>query len=1576
MQNKTEQTYDEKLGIIQDFSSHVLVPLKEAQARLQARIKSIQPDNPEALQEDTSDLTLEQEKAEVLDKLRKAKTLAEEHAHLAPIFYASLKTLTNNGDALITPSHFSSGSTYTKSVRNTLKNMQTKATEAPPIVSAVAVTAKPEEAMKRFLEQQEVFIAKIRELQLYLTAFSHPVDDQTPPKEQETQAVIEDYLETCKATIEAHETLGFTSLLKDKDKPETERMNAFVEACTKNEFEQYNAHQQRLSALQSKIKPLPLAKQVHECAKEPPKNLRSTPRLLAAARTQEPRLNAVLEPVQERARQTYLQTRTIRHFQQWPLHSKDARKMDRKTAVLRSLLLLNFHNPTVALKPDGKTPKDEVTDLPTYLQTVLLEAYPETFTLAEDGRLAAIPTVEHSSLITEALGLDRAHPLWPERFDKSKLNELIEEDPDNPLWVVLKSMMPVTANQPRHLSFAEKIQTYEQVTQLIEDKKLGYSRKTNIGIHVTDAAIRLMRANTGKKLAEKEEDHNQATHAIQEHFDAMQSRVAKWEGKKHREKHGRLTISQQNRAVSTECARLQEKLKNPKKPFAELKDLEVKDTDNYGVVPQVVRGPSPRPQTPSPPPGKPKRSRKLEIELATGDEIHQKVVQPILHALDKHLLKNTDKQAILDALWNARQIVAAHPEHAYLVREVLQESMLGGGLRQTISIFQDEFYKKQLEVDLQAISHLTQETANDYLASSRQPWLEAHQKLNPKDSTQFASNVSELLLKEMRFVSEVAQVRVLLPILSKHLKKADQDILENYMKLADQLVKTYQALHLDVLFEHVDPLLSQEEMAQKLAKAYSSPEFQTYMRCMEELSKQHPNMTRILEKVKPLNAQILGSLLIKAPQRPGFIMTGLKEVKKCYAKPPRDNNAADAMFGKTMTALSQMGFGFNGQQEAQAILDKEHKGLTDTEHLLRETIMLNLGQWSRFEGDEREYRIDGYLRGILPVAYPKTFQRDEFGNIEVIGQNAAEIYKALTGETLDGAGQKYTIKVPLGSGNLDPDALKSLSQAEPDNPLWATLLIMQKMSGTPLSLKTKLQAYGESITFINIGRLGKKEKTEMAIALAKGAMSDIEKEIRRCALAQPPEELADVGEISAEAASLLKQIDDLPVQSQEKEAAKLYCEEIIRQIPKPASVRLEEEQNVARRRQGSIEQQNIERAREAARAQRDSRRITPPPLLTQRHLAEVFMPYLNNERAGRRVFFDRLPERHLALAQTALGVANEHDMWNPANFNIEALNQLITESEGDLKLHWHILKAIHTVHDQHTAVEEKVQAYQDLFQSVPDEHFELVHQLSKDVLEHAVIEGRVNSPFVIKYLKHIQEMKITTPGLLWSPAEPRYSKQNIDTLYLQMIQNIKEIENLTEDMKCRIIIDLVQANQFEAEYAKEVITFYPSLIHSAASSKQYETATMLIDQAIANIDLSEPEYNNYHRKLTEFILQPSSDNVHGIIPQDIPLENKIELYQHIVDKILTDEHLDTTDKSTLALELLKRVEKTVTQQSRNPRILKMVEKIEAQVEAHTTAGSEQSAVREFQRLKAQYQADIAKDIPAPPPPRQTDTPSL
>ncbi|MDR3442614.1 MAG: hypothetical protein P4L65_06310 [Legionella sp.] len=163
------------------------------------------------------------------------------------------------------------------------------------------------------------------------------------------------------------------------------------------------------------------------------------------------------------------------------LFAEDLKPEEKKVIALRKILSINMNTP-LAVKGDS-----EVKDFDSYLQTVLLNAYPNLFKLDPHKNEFSISAGDKYTEIHKALGIDMRGKdkitLDPVKFDAQSLDMLYKSD-ENPLWIALKSTKPVDAQ----FTAVEKIKSYEEIALEFQNKKIGDTQKSEGAYQVAKAA--------------------------------------------------------------------------------------------------------------------------------------------------------------------------------------------------------------------------------------------------------------------------------------------------------------------------------------------------------------------------------------------------------------------------------------------------------------------------------------------------------------------------------------------------------------------------------------------------------------------------------------------------------------------------------------------------------------------------------------------------------------------------------------------------------------------------------------------------------------------------------------------------------------------------------------------------------------------------------------------------------------------------------------------------------------------------------------------------------------------------------
>ena len=160
---------------------------------------------------------------------------------------------------------------------------------------------------------------------------------------------------------------------------------------------------------------------------------------------------------------------------------KETENRNRKAHALRNILAM--HSPSKDssiwesdLKPSEREIKNDVSGR--YLKRLLAKAYPELFSMADDetGIFTVLSTHANADIIRRALGLPTNTTLNPARFNTTDLKSLFEQqshpEKKEPLWAVLKSIIPATA-----ATLHQQIQADIDVAYAFSYKLIGEKQK-------------------------------------------------------------------------------------------------------------------------------------------------------------------------------------------------------------------------------------------------------------------------------------------------------------------------------------------------------------------------------------------------------------------------------------------------------------------------------------------------------------------------------------------------------------------------------------------------------------------------------------------------------------------------------------------------------------------------------------------------------------------------------------------------------------------------------------------------------------------------------------------------------------------------------------------------------------------------------------------------------------------------------------------------------------------------------------------------------------------------------------------
>lgn len=165
---------------------------------------------------------------------------------------------------------------------------------------------------------------------------------------------------------------------------------------------------------------------------------------------------------------------------------------ERQAFALRKILELNLNTPLQnnSTHPEGKY-------LDPYLKTMLAQSYSDVFSLDRRGELVVNISVGHAKYgaIYEAFGLDTRAPAATFKLDPAKFNaetfDRLYKGADrlsgdaNPLWLVLKSTMPISET----FTAEQKIQTYQELAAAAVAGQLGGTDKYIVALNLQKAAF-------------------------------------------------------------------------------------------------------------------------------------------------------------------------------------------------------------------------------------------------------------------------------------------------------------------------------------------------------------------------------------------------------------------------------------------------------------------------------------------------------------------------------------------------------------------------------------------------------------------------------------------------------------------------------------------------------------------------------------------------------------------------------------------------------------------------------------------------------------------------------------------------------------------------------------------------------------------------------------------------------------------------------------------------------------------------------------------------------------------------------
>ncbi len=414
----------------------------------------------------------------------------------------------------------------------------------------------PRTPIQYFIAKQDEFIQEMYAVDEALSTTTTETEEQRAIL-QEYQWALQDlfgHYEAFKANADASSQRSIASFYETKEEASLSTTSIAPAPLPEPSFMNYIEAQRELSTLEPRMKQIKLSKKTLQRLEAPQKNIRHTPDLLSAIQKAEPASNptrkdqfkATKVKTHREAKAVYLQVRTLRHFKQWDGKTSNAKQVDKQQAILRSLLQLNMGSVAELQKSNGRGPRDEVADFDTYLKTVLVDGYPEIFTLDAVGQLTvkldegqdwnahlggqfqgkniSAKDIEFAlGLHEDEDGLSSTHSS-PPLTQKMALNKLIDSDPENPLWAILKSMTPVSQSpmvNSKQLSLSEKVASYRDMMKRIEKGELGEFDKENRGLKAAKAII--------KEIQYQRTHSTVLTPDIKEALKEMRPIIVRWE---------------------------------------------------------------------------------------------------------------------------------------------------------------------------------------------------------------------------------------------------------------------------------------------------------------------------------------------------------------------------------------------------------------------------------------------------------------------------------------------------------------------------------------------------------------------------------------------------------------------------------------------------------------------------------------------------------------------------------------------------------------------------------------------------------------------------------------------------------------------------------------------------------------------------------------------------------------------------------------------------------------------------------------------------------------------------------------
>ncbi len=473
-----------------------------------------------------------------------------------------------------------------------------------------------------------------------------------------------------------------------------------------------------------------------------------------------------------------------------------------------------------------------------------------------------------------------------------------------------------------------------------------------------------------------------------------------------------------------------------------------------------------------------------------------------------------------------------------------------------------------------------------------------------------------------------------------------------------------------------------------------------------------------------------------------------------------------------------------------------------------------------------------------------------------------------------------------------------------------------------MSFKTKLQAYHARIPLV--------ADKAMVLTLAQEAMVDIGRELQRCAFTKPPEELADREEIINLASEILEMVRELHIHSEYKEKLLSFGEAIIEELPQKAAERVSHGHIQAKQRAEKIEQRQIAAAGgpvDEEEKLRDIHAIADDPLYSKEDVLNRYQAMIEDIVQTEHLTEDIQYQAITALIQDEIKFVQANPgenrqtawgwVWGTMRDTVVGIDSTP------------FLAQMQVLVPREFSLESQLKIYQDVIDLI---------------FNDTRLSERNRASLVIDLLKQAQ-----------------------DLFLLEDIKTTEALDAITDMGHLILNSGLIQKNTsllrkfvgVKNQYAKSLMSVYPSLIASAAEATEYDVMARLIRHAIDNLAIGEPEYASYHKALIQFLLHSE------IIPDNLPLRHKVRLYREVIDELVGKSHLELVDKADLAIQLLKHVERMVGQQRTRSDISGQLDAIEEQVGYHAELAGVPRR-EDFQKIKAAFHPEgQGKDMKNP-----------